>query len=381
MGYVQRNQNVTIIILVSSARIDSALPTTQALTQAGQWLLHSGIQMASGGVARFYCSDLRQNKPVSTEITGYHASALIYLYSVTGDSRYLHRAISTARFLVDQAWDRQLQTFPFELPEEGAGTYPPAYFFDCGIIARGLLSVWRVTRDRVFLDAAAACGRSMLSDFDAGFDFHPVLELPSKVPALRDPRWSRSSGCYQLKSALAWLELAEETGESAFRQPYDRLLRQSLQDHGEFLPGHTDSEKVMDRLHAYCYFLEAMLPVAPQRASAQGIQRVAHFLHTIAPTFARSDVYAQLLRVRLYADALDVLPLDEHTAAMEADALAQFQTASDDAQINGGYYFGTKHGQFLPYVNPVSTAFGLQAQDMWHSYQHRKPLPDRRLLI
>jgi hypothetical protein len=137
----------------------------------------------------------------------------------------------------------------------------------------------------------------------------------------------------------------------------------------------------MDRLLAYLYFLESLLPALPLPALGEGIQRVAHFLHTIAPAFARSDVYAQLLRVRLYANAEGALPLDRGTAAMEADALATFQAACDDPRVDGGFYFGRDAGGMLPYVNPVSTAFGMQALAMWNAYQSGGPLPGRRLLI
>ena len=219
---------------------DNSLATSssQPLDRAGRWLLHSGIQGAEGGAARFYRSDIERNHAVSTEITGYHASALVYLHAATGCGKYLERAVATAQFLTRRAWNPELRLFPFEYPGES-----PAYFFDCGIILRGLVAVWRVTRDREFLDTAVACGDGMIEAFDAGFDFHPVLDLPSKRPALRDPRWSRSSGCYQLKAALGWHELAEESGEARFGGAYRRMLPQALREHVEFLPGHTDPER------------------------------------------------------------------------------------------------------------------------------------------
>ncbi len=40
---------------------------------------------------RYYQSDLGRNKPISTEITGYAATALIYSFEITGDEEYLDR--------------------------------------------------------------------------------------------------------------------------------------------------------------------------------------------------------------------------------------------------------------------------------------------------
>jgi hypothetical protein len=33
--------------------------------------------------------------------------------------------------------------------------------------------------------------------------------------------------------------------------------------------------------------------------------------------------------------------------------------------VNGGFYFGRKNGEWMPFVNPVSTVFASQALAMW----------------
>ncbi len=329
--------------------------------------MRSGIQEQNGGVARYYRADLQRNHPVSTEITGYALSAFLHLHSLTRDPRYLDRALEAARFLTRSAWNPAAACLPFEL-EPASFTY----FFDCGIVIRGLLAAWRATSSPEFLDAAAALGKSMAADFTSGVDgdFHPVLSLPDKRPAARDAaRWSRSAGCYQLKAAMAWRELAEATGQAEFCDPYERVLEFSLRTWSRFLPGHPDRSKVMDRLHAFLYFLEGLLPRAgdPRCAAAlcAGIRTVAGYLREIAPEFERSDVYAQLLRVRLYADACGVAPIDLDAARLEAQTLAEFQARHSDPRIDGGFYFGRKRREWLPYVNPVSTAFAIQALALW----------------
>ena len=135
------------------------LPTDTLIETAGRWFLQSGIQEASGGVARYYRSDLRANARVSTEITGYAVSALLFLHQRTGDPAYLDAGLRAARFLTRQAWDVRLGTFPFELNGALGSSY--AYFFDCGIIVRGLLYAWRVTGDSEFRSAAITCGDAL----------------------------------------------------------------------------------------------------------------------------------------------------------------------------------------------------------------------------
>src|SRR4051794_12415551 len=145
---------------------------------------------------------------------------------------------------------------PFELGQPAF-----AYFFDSGIIVRGLLAAWRATDEQEFLDTAVEIGRHMARDHDSGVDFHPVLALPEKRPLDRDVlRWSHSTGCYQLKSAMALHDLAQDSGDSSFLDAYERALDDSLRTYASFLPGHPDRLRVMDRLHAFCYFIEGMLP-------------------------------------------------------------------------------------------------------------------------
>jgi hypothetical protein len=347
--------------------------------RAGRWFLESGIQLAGGGVARYYRADTQQNRPVSTEITGYAISALVYLNELTGDQRYLDRALAAARFLVRDAWRADLCAMAFE-------TDPPAlsYFFDCGIIVRGLLAAWRAMRTGEFLDCAVAVGRSMARDFRAADGWHPILTLPAKTPASRDAAsWSRLPGCYQLKSAMAWWDLYRATGDTAFRELYQESIEPALANSASFLPDGAGRPKTMDRLHAYLYFLEGLMPVlvgSPESAEARcalalagGIRQASCLLHDIEPEFARADVYAQLLRIRILADAAGVVPLDREAAAREARSLAEFQAASADPRIDGGYWFGRRNGAWVLHVNPVSTAFAIEALDLWERHAGAEP--------
>ncbi len=363
--------------------------TDISVESAGRWFLQSGIQEARGGVARYYRSDLGRNLPVSTEITGYSVSALLFLHQRTGDPAYLDAGLRAARFLTRIAWDPRLGTFPFELPVNGASGSTLAYFFDCGIIVRGLLYAWRVTEDTEYRDAAIAGGRAMLADFPSESGLNPILLLPEKRPLAWEPRWSASPGCYQLKSAMAWLELFEVTGESSFLRGYESALQAALGNDPEFLPGDEVQQRVMDRLHAYSYFLEGLLPVLdrPECAAAfrDGVDRAGRYLREIAPLFERSDVYAQVLRVRLLGEASGALLLDRSAAAHEAERVATFQLAPDgfrgDPRLAGGFLFGRKEGADMPFVNPVSTAFCVQALALWNDRTSGRIKTTRQELI
>jgi len=342
-----------------------------SLERAGRWFLSSGIQNPSGGVARFYLAESEKSKPVSTEITGYTASALMYLYAVTGRDEYLDRARLTAKFLCEHAWDAGLRMFPYEHPSPSGESDHLGYFFDSGIIVRGLLAVWRVTREQRLLDVASVAAQSMLAAFRADDGYHPILQLPGKSPLPRSGGWSRSPGCYQAKAALAWWDVAALTDDEAMRSAYLEMMEQALRTHEAFLPGEASRPRVMDRLHAYAYFLEALMPLLDRgecaEACATGIGKASRLLREIAPEFARSDVYAQVLRARVYAS--DVIPLDVEAAREEAARLAEFQAASDDRRVEGSFWFGRRGGEFVRHANPVSTAFAIQALGVWEAFQ------------
>ncbi len=322
-------------------------------------------------MARFYRADIQQYKPVSTEITGYAASAFVFLYCHTKDEAYLDRARLAARFLCEHAWDPGLQTFPFEYPSPSAASDHHSYFFDCGIIIRGLLAVWKMTREDRLLETAAAAARGMIADFHSGAEYHPILILPGKIPLGRNREWSKMPGCYQGKSALAWWEVAEATGERTLRDAYLEVLDAGLRTHRDYLPGAAERPRVMDRLHPYVYFLESMTPVLDRPdcldAYRWGLQTVSGYLRDIAPEFARSDVYAQLLRARVYAAG--VIPVDLESAREEASALEGFRSTGGDPRVDGAFLFGQRGGTLVPHANPVSTIFAMQALEVWRAFE------------
>ena len=344
-----------------------------SLARAGHWFLHSGIQNPDGGVARYYRADLHENKPVSTEITGYTASALMFLYATTGDAVYLERARLTAAFLCDHAWDAALRTFPFESGSRHA------YFFDCGIIVRGLVAVWKVTREDRLIEIASAASQGMIRDFRHGNEYHPILELPGTNAAARTEQWSGMPGCYQAKSALSWWEVAEITGDGRLRERYLEFIGSALRTSREFLPGAAERPRVMDRLHACSYFLEALYPLLDRPECVEAYRfamaSVARYLREISPEFTRSDVHAQLLRARIYGAA--AVPVDEDAAQGEAAALEGFEAHSDDPRTDGGFLFGRRAGEPVMHVNPVSTAFAMQALEVWRAFRtgEKNPCP------
>jgi hypothetical protein len=94
-------------------------------------------------------------------------------------------------------------------------------------------------------------------------------------------------------------------------------------------------------------------------------------VNAIAPQFLRSDVMAQLLRVRIYADCAGAVPLDREVCRKEAALIREFQSFDPNPRLKGGFWFGHKDGaNILPFMNPVSTVFCYQALEMWDRYEN-----------
>lgn len=354
------------------------------LIRAGRWFLRSGIQESHGGVARYHHIAENRNARTSTEITGYAIGALMELHERTADPAYLEAAVRAGELLC-RAWNSGAAAMPFEWAADGDLPEQHSYFFDNGIIIRGLLRLWATAREQRFLDTAVQCADSMRRDFVNSADIHPILNLPAKTPLARDSRWSRSSDCYQLKSALGWLSVAEATGDTSYVEQYERALERALRTHGAFFEHEPDPQRVMDRLHAYAYFLEGMLPRADRpdvrQALAEGIERAAGHLRRVRGGFERSDVNGQILRVRLLADGLGAVPLDESSAAEEAAWAACYQVEHDDPRLDGSFNFGQRGGAPSNFSNPVSTAFCLQALALWDDRRASIPTLAWRNLI
>lgn len=352
---------------------------SSSLLRAGNWFLTSGIQEESGGVARYHRLAEERNLAVSTEITGYAASAFAYLFSQTQEPLYREAAHRCARFLSRQAWQESIQAMPFEL----GNPLPPAYFFDCGIIIRGLLAVFRLTGEEEYLQVARKTGLFMHRAFANadGRRMHPIVHLPNLEPEPYAARWSREPSCFQLKSAMAWDDLAKFFPNEPFVAWYEQQLAYALETYETFLPGSAEELPVMDRLHAFSYFLEGMLPRANrpevQTALRQGIGLAESWLRRLAPRFERSDVNGQLLRARLYAEALGAVPLDLPRAEEEnARCLAHQVPASEPAAMRrNGFVFGSQDGKWMPFMNPVSTAFCMQAVHQFALRQQGQFLP------
>ena len=339
---------------------------------AWNWLSCSGIQTTSGGVARFYRADVQQYQDISTQSTAFFISTFLRL-GEPSQNLAPDEALRAGGFLLDRAFHRSKELFAHEVYGGSNSPSTRTYFFDCSIVIRSLVDLWKATEEPDYLECVERCGfalQILMSRMDGSF--FPVYDFSRDQPIDDGETWSTRPEVYQLKAGLALQDLTDATGLYEFVDMSETLRRWCLKRHESFVPNFGDSEERMSQLHAYCYFLEGLLQEASQdadcsRALQWGILRVENLVEEMGPQFPRSDIIAQLLRLRFYADTFAVMEIDHDTAESEVAALIEFQQQSSDPRVDGGFAFARRGTEIVPHMNPVSTVLAVQALTMWES--------------
>ena len=335
-----------------------------------RWLAISGIQDQSGGVSEGFRTDTRDYSLISSTATGYYIAA--QLWSQRFSRGALPATASRAGgFLVERAFDMSSEMFPQRFGDDNDERTRLAYFFDCTVVVRALVQLWDATKNPAFLDCAQRCGlalHSRMPTVDGAF--FPIYDLKSDRAYAEAGSWKVEMNVPQLKGALALLELYKATGRGEFEHDAEALRKWCLKRHESSLPGDGDDTRIAERLHAYCLFLEGLLPgVALDAESGRvlqfGLLRVENFLDEFGPELQRSDVIAQLLRLRLYADKLGLMELDYKRADQEAAHLIKFQTQSSDPKTDGAFTLFRRTEKSSPALDLTATVFALQALEMW----------------
>ena len=347
------------------------LPALNASIHAGlRWLTRSGIQAESGGLARHYSAQGNRYEALSTAATGYFISGLLRCAEYPRESPP-KQAIAAGTVLIERSYDREAELF---VSDFDAGENNPrkwAYFFDCLVAVRALIDLWKATKDSAYIGCAEKCGIGMkrnLSRMDGSF--FPVHDVARDMPYEADEPWSLQAAVHHLKVLPIFLELTEATGLYEFKAMGEDLLKWCLKRHESFLEAESDSERLMSRLHGYCYFLEGLLPEAgmdpdSSRALQYGLLEIENVSQEIGHEYHRCDVVARLLRLRLYADRLGIMELDYQQAENEAAAIQELQVQSTDPKVDGGFAFGLKAATPVQRYSPATVVLAIQALQMW----------------
>jgi DUF1680 family protein len=210
----------------------------------GQWFLAGPAVREEDRYVAYYGID--GPGPVYPEITAYAISMACVWFRLTRDPRYLERARRCAEFMV------RISRPGVPGPDDSR-----SYLFDTGILAAGLLDLFRVTGEDWLRDAAVTRLDWMLERFDG-------RSFPATVPEAAVPhaQWHERRSVHLGKLALpllkGWRLTAGRSYHDAARGLLDWAL--SLQEpDGRFRI--TDSERAT-MTHPHCYVTEALVYAA-----------------------------------------------------------------------------------------------------------------------
>lgn len=343
-----------------------------------EWFLNSGIQSEDGGFYAWQDVEDKSHSYLYSEITGYAITALSFLYKLTKDDIFLKRTEHAAQWILQNAVDPSggilTRKYIKNTVEHYSFERGNIYSFDCGMVAFGMLKLYKITGDKRYL----ACAEKIINFLntkmlkDDGL-YHPMYDTREGRPCEENLKWSTQSGSFHCKLALCLCELAEINNDKYLFTAAKRLIGSSVRTFckdGRFL---TNISTETSHLHPYSYTLEGLIYYSYKtednsykEIALKGFDWLAGLQEGDGgfPTessgggrasvpFKRSDIQAQILRLSYFMNSrFDRERLLEY--------ILSFQNISRDPY--GAFLFGAdEKGLFLKHSNAWCSMFALQA--------------------
>lgn len=221
------------------------------------WLSNSGVQSVEGGFYACYDIETDDYPFLCPRITSYAIQLLSRLYGLDNKVIYLAKAVKAGDWLLNFQKNNGLFACKYFDPSKTDQYTGPFYVFDAGLIACGLLDLYKVTSKNKYLKAA-------LKTIDASLNLQKpnglfTAGLCSNGHLLDEHYWRQRSSCHHLKMILPLLKLYKLTDDKKYLDSARRLLRWgcTLQlPSGRFavFAGSNDTYT-----HAHCYALEGLV--------------------------------------------------------------------------------------------------------------------------
>jgi len=360
----------------------------EAISGAIKWILHSGIQNISedkkkhGGFNSWFDLDKKNYKYIYSEITGYGKTTLSFLYDRTGDSLFLERAVLAGEWLLDNAFhelggvrtryylddDKEAADYSFESGQ--------LYTFDSGMALFGLLSLYKFSKDKRFLDGAIKIGKFLVDKCQKpdGSLFAYYDSARGLVSEYK--KWSTQSGSFHAKTAMGLSLLYEMSGDIKYLKSAESLCDAALkfqEKDGRFV---TFFEGGGTHLHPHLYSCEGLLFVGRKLNNEKYISAAVSgiiwalsnvkdggilnylFMGGSFNLYERTDALSQLLRLSSFCLQKGLIGDDyQEKIKSLASRLLNFQEKE-----SGGFYYGFHdNGEKLNHINSWCTMFALQA--------------------
>ena len=342
--------------MTSTRETASMADTDAALQSAVMWLLHSGIQdkesdaRSRGGVHAWFDLPKHTFSFLYPEITGYYLTTLLYLHSVEPKEEYIEHAVQSGEWLLREARDPKTGAFRCRLKD--GEWLPRICSFDNGMCINGLTHLFRVTKEKKYLDAASEVATWLIRAMQKpDGSFFPKYDSEQGIPWEKpEEKWSLRSGAYLAKLAIGFLNLADVTSEKQFTDAARALCTSALGEQESDGRFRTDAKRADTFVHPHCYAAEGLLVagkvfgeekflnaaekavewILPQQLPTGGFPAFfegGKFLPIESP-----DISAQVLRLALlcHAELVMLSPVEARTMTKGG---ASFVSAQDDTAM------------------------------------------------
>lgn len=368
----------------------------ERIQKAADWLIQSGVQVVSDnplhnrGFVSWYEADTLTMPYVYSEITGYLATTMCYLYDLTGDKRYLDSGIGAADWLLHTAHP---ETGGFRCLFPITSTRfdyknSQIYTFDTGVIISGLVDVYRASSNDQYLAAAVKAADWIIRDVQKpNGAFYPVYDVDKRQFLESNNEWSLCPGSYHTKVAIGLVNLYTMTQNPIYKEAAEKACDFALtfqQPDGRFI---SFPDEGGTNAHPHAYSAEGLWVVGKVfgredylKSSAKATEwllqwqsdegYIPRHFHNGEPLYnERVDILAQTLRLASIHIGEGGLADNVETHAKLEKLIALInrnQAVSNDVRINGGFYFGRlSNGDQMPHVNVWVTAFAIQGLGLY----------------
>lgn len=359
--------------------------------QVRTWLLTSGLFVNdeknpnSGGVYSYFDEEKNEFSFLYPEITGYFLSTLSFLYKIEKNENLIKYAKLSADWLI-KIYDRYGAIIQGISTNKEQQNY--AYSFDTAICIKGLLDVYKISKNKKYLDYSKKMITFLQESLDGDGTLKPFKNLHKNKFETNKKLWYKNKGCLHIKTSMAFFQLYEITNdknllESALKIS-DTFSKYQDSDGGI----HLHQNNPVINLHTQCYAIEGLLYayfVTDEKKYLQSCKNAANWSLKKINNDGSIDLWfnskhksravypvSQLIRILILLDKINKNSKNLESIQKLNSFLISFQAKNSANIINGGFYeelyksvFGWKKRLRL---NSWTSMFALQAINWFDHY-------------
>ena len=373
------------------------------IKQGSSWLLKSGIQNKGkknlGAFSAWYGTKNKKYSYLYSEISGYLITHMCFMYEYTNKKIYLTSAINSADWLIKCAQDTTggfKCLFLLDKKIKLDFKSEQIYSFDNGVIINGLVNLYKITKNKKYLNSATKCGNWIVNKAQKkNGEIKPIYDLSKNSFVEDKKKRSWISGSYHTKISIGLLNLYSVNKKKIFLISSKKIFNTSLKKQiksGEFL-----STKISTNLHPHCYSAEGLWVlgkylnnkkylsssekatkwIMSKQNSSGKIPRL--FLINSSIYHERIDAIAQTIRL-IFLSKINKnkkkLIVNEDKLQKLLKIMLEYQNLkTNNSKIKGSFSWGKKSdGTILKHSNSWVTFFAIQALFFYKDHLENKKI-------